>query len=203
MEDRTAVKKEITKGFTLIELLVTIAIIVSLTAVIFPRLSQYRIQERLVDGSSQLQSDLRVVQNNAISGTRCPSSDSLALNWSLIFNNSQSYTIDAACTTVSTPLASLNLDSDVSIEKVEIFSSLTSCTFNPGDLAGIGVRFDNISGHITFLFLPGGSCTANASDVTRMVITIHLNSNTSAKTTVMVERGGAIYIAQPTPTPTP
>jgi prepilin-type N-terminal cleavage/methylation domain-containing protein len=175
-------------GFTLIELLVVISIIVVFSAVLFPNLAQFRNLQKLQDATTQLQSDLRKAQNNAISGTVCTPSNALAFSWQLTLQDNKSYQILANCSAGATSSTS-SLNADVSVEKVDF----TGCSSITSGFAGLGVSFANISGDRTFL--GGTSCTTTES-TTSMTITLHLDTDTSKKSKVVVERGGAIYIGQ-------
>lgn len=110
------------KGFTLIELLLVVSLIAVLSTFLLPGFSNYIDLQNIRQGQESLKSDLRTVQNKALTGVG--SSNSLVQYWGLKVpsdnaNNYfyfQSTTADGpACDLAEKQETSVNLPSDVVI----------------------------------------------------------------------------------------
>jgi prepilin-type N-terminal cleavage/methylation domain-containing protein len=181
-------------GFTLIELMVVVSIIVLFSVAFLPNISQYRNLENLQDGSTQLQSDIRKAQNNAVSGVKCFSDGTFTPHWSLILLGNNSYRVDGVCPSAA---HGTFLNVDTVIDQVTFTTNGTPCPINSNvtgsNLNGLGMQFNNISGTVTFLSTL--ACTVN-DKTTQMAIRMHINSNTSRTVTITVDRGGSVNILQ-------
>ena len=83
------------KGFTLLELLISISIIAIISAGVIPTFSGYIKNQNLKQAQEQLKSDLRSVQNRALTGSLSDQflDSNRTAYWGIMFtNNSGSYT---------------------------------------------------------------------------------------------------------------
>lgn len=186
------------KGFTLLELLVVVAIIGGLMALLLPQMSKFSNYQSLEDSAEQLQSALRTAQNNATSGTQCGSGIA-ASEWYLQFLSSTQYKVGVVCsdqasspTPTPLPTTTYNLPSGVSVSKVEV----SRCS---GENSGINlvsssprVSYSNVSGLVTFQHSNPG-CPMDSS-YRWIKFTLQLDSSTTNKLDVVVEKGGAIFL---------
>src|SRR3989338_1168439 len=108
-------------GFTLVELLISVSIILILSGILIPSFSGYLNNQNVLQGAEQLKSDLRTVQNKAL--TRV-GADTEAKYWGLkiasdsankyyFFNSTNNAQAD--CDSGSTSTASVKLPGDVII----------------------------------------------------------------------------------------
>ncbi len=124
------------KGFTLIELLISVSIIAIISGGIIPSFSGYIKNQNLKQAQEQIKSDLRSIQNKALTGSLSSSSSSPS-HWGIRFvNDSDTYTYF-----IST---SNNICSDPSF----VFDQGTGKIPN-------GVKIANFTGCIFFSFQNG------------------------------------------------
>lgn len=176
------------RGFTLIELLVVIAIMAILTIIAVPSYNDYSRNQKLNDAASQLQSVLRQAQNNAQTGTVCQitGGTSKAVYWYVDLNSApgsnSAYSLSPKCESGSQSSQQINLPLDVTISNLNL--PLTNCSSS-----NTWVQFINISSEVKF-YDRGGMCpdTTNA----RLEITLLVGSSNTR--TVVVEKGGGIYV---------
>ncbi|MCL5783890.1 MAG: prepilin-type N-terminal cleavage/methylation domain-containing protein [Patescibacteria group bacterium] len=170
------------RGFTLLEILAVVALMASLLVFVLPQLTQFNKIQGLQQGASQLQSDLREVQNNAISGVLCPDSTK-ASDWYLEFKNNNYYYLKPTCSPlVTTP--QIGFPANVTIGTIYI----DSCPVSP--VNNLQIHFSNISGMVNFGNI--GSCIVSPNSIMTITLKITGISNTIK---LIVEKGGAIYVS--------
>ena len=175
------------RGFTLLELLVVISIMAILTIIAVPNFNKYSEDQKLNDAASQLQSVLRQAQNNAQTGTVCNVSSGIskATYWRVSLSKTspanQFYSIGPFCETGLVTAQQIDLPEGVTIYDL----NLDSCT-----LAAVQIRYNNINSEVSFFNL-------FCSDSVNAKLEIKLNSTgTALNKTVVVEKGGGIYVKQ-------
>jgi len=187
----------IKSGFTLIELMVVIAIIAILVIIAIPSYGEYSKSQKLAEAANQLQTVLRQAQNNAQTGTQCKigSNNYKASSW-IITLNTGDYSIKPVCSEappIPTPNSQLNpLPSGVTISDVQVVNSPLDTSPCPGfppapPVSPTTIEYKNLSSEVVFN-LPGCNPGVNAI----VEITLSLDTNTSR--TVVVEKGGGIYV---------
>lgn len=180
------------KGFTLIELIVVIGIIAGLVAMVLPRMNNFQKYEKLGEAAEQLQSHIRMAQNNAASGVKCGANlDKRAKRWFLVIASNNTYRLEPECEDgTKTPSITYKLPSEASISAIaiKIDSTITICDNTPKDYS---VAFENITAATTFNLRTGTSC---ALPTQNMGIVISLTADTSQTQTVIIEKGGGIYV---------
>lgn len=172
------------KGFTLIELLVVISIIVILIVVALPSYNEYSRNQKLNDAASQLQSILRQAQNNAQTGTVCKigTLTYTASSWKVTLN-ANNYRVFPVC--AGAPASPTPIPQQYSLPQGVAISAV-----NKDGCSLTGISFKNLSSEVIF-DLQG--CNFNVNDV--LEITLNLTGTTLNKT-VVVEKGGGIYVKQ-------
>lgn len=174
------------KGFSLVELLVAVAVMATLTVILVPRFRSFSADQGLKNATLQLQSQIKVVQNNAISAIKCNASTASS-NWALEFTGTNSYSTYPTCSGSGTPSQiNYNLPQNVSIIG---WQAGENC-----DIPRI-ITFSNISGLVKFTYSGEIDSERNCLDESGadlMTITLKLNSN-NKETKVFVSKGGAIY----------
>jgi len=116
------------KGFTLIEVLLTMMILASLSALTFAGFSSISKGQLLKDATGQVKSNLRYIQNQAVSGVK-PSGCSLELLESYrVVINSASGVLDSSvlCGEVTVALVSQTLPSNVFFRAIYLNSAQVS-----------------------------------------------------------------------------
>lgn len=165
----------------------------TMTAAFIPNLRGFNASQRLVDSASQLQSDLRQVQNNATSGLKCQTNT--AVNWYLeltrdaVSNTIKSYTIGASCLNgeVYTPTA-YNLPPGITVGQIDL--DVCAVT-NPVEMNQFRIYYSNIYGMTSFTH-NAVSCGVSARP---QQVTLYLKSqsDSSLVNKVILNTGGAIY----------
>lgn len=106
LEVKVSKVKSLQAGFTLIELLISITIITIITAGIIPAFSNYIRNQNLKQAQEQLKSDLRTVQNKALTGALSDQTvgGNLMKYWVIKFvNNTNTYYYFIASSNSSCP----------------------------------------------------------------------------------------------------
>jgi len=120
------------KGFTLLELLISISIIAIISAGVIPTFSGYIKNQNLKQAQEQLKSDLRSVQNRALTGALSDQflGSNRAAYWGIMFTgNSGSYTYFVSANNNSCP-PSVRLDQGgVTLPNEIKYVGTTGCIF--------------------------------------------------------------------------
>lgn len=186
-------------GFTLIEMIIVIALMAGFIAVALPKMNSFNKEQFLPQAADALQEAIRVAQSNATSGVKCSSEASTA--WYFEFKSNPgpspySYVIGSTCSSLTpTPLPS-PISSSVNVVLVDI----DGCSPVPSNFSGMGVKFQNISGEVSFNQGLSGACIVNQTDdqlanAKKMTITLQLGSDASKQAKIVVEKGGAVYVS--------
>jgi prepilin-type N-terminal cleavage/methylation domain-containing protein len=145
-------------GFTLLELMIVVVIIGIVTAGIVPGFSSYIRNQNLKQAQEQLKSDMRTVQNKALTGALSSSTFAGGVNvkyWGIKFVNGQSAydyfvsTTDAGCPAGPPYGAGVYQGKDAFNSNLDIQSAGTQCVF-----------FSLTSGDITSTLISSGTGTA-------------------------------------------
>lgn len=188
------------KGFTLIELLVVMAIIVILVGVLFPQLAKFNEYQTLQNAASQMQTHLRLAQNNAISGVECTAGVK-ALEWHLKVLNGTQYQIASTCANLPATIGNsttYTLPAGVQIDSVTRWGTESwDCTgtVSRSNLADFAVFFANINGGITFGKNANSNCLVSTGPE-KMEFVLSLQSDATKPVTVIAEKGGSVYLEQ-------
>jgi len=129
-------------GFTLIELLISVTIITIITAGIVPAFSNYIRNQNLKQAQEQLKSDLRTVQNKALTGALSDQtvggSGSLMKYWVIKFvNDSNIYSYFIAAVNTTCPNIPPNNQGNGSFTSIIKVQSSGGCLFFSVDDGGI------------------------------------------------------------------
>lgn len=181
-------------GFTLVEILVVISIMVILVILVLPQFKDFNKSQNLKEGVEQLQSNLRIAQNNATSGVQCNSSTQ-ASNWYIKFIDNSSYVFENTCPGMGYTFSkTYTLPSGVTIGDIKVESPddpvTYSCTIVDPYNPLVQIEFGNISGVVNFI--SDNSCTVLANYNLKVKL-----SNNTGNASVVVEKGGAIYVSAP------
>lgn len=188
------------RGFTLVELLVVIAIMGSLVGLILPQFNSFNQDQSLKNAVAELQSAIRITQNNAGSGVKC-STTLPSTSWYLGFGNSdpsligKSYQIVANCAdnTTSTPIT-YKLPGGVSIASITVNDSNPNYTcitaLNAASAGNFKITFSNLSGAVDLQSDAGCPTLGKRS----MTITLQQDSDHTNHLDVVIEKGGSIYV---------
>lgn len=159
-------------GFSLIELLIVVSLFGIAASLITASYLGFERNQRVKSAASQLKNDLRLIQNNALSGGKglsgaCASSSNLGGWYVSIEQGKNSYTVGGDCLVpltgeVSFGAKSVNLPLDIKVNRIFhgtnpdvtypvaiLFRSLaTGVTFHDGRLAASGPLdfFDDVTG---------------------------------------------------------
>lgn len=179
-------------GFTLLELMLVIGIIAGLVALIVPKMNIFQKYQKLDDTAQQLQSHIRLAQNQASSGVKCLSG-ARAAKWSLVLLNTTSYKIVPECldgtvkptTTYSLPLGTI-------IKSLDTVTVLGTCNV-PTNFNGYSLTFDNITAETNFGIPPTSPCVPD-SPIKSLSLSLTLPALPSEYTSVVVQKGGGVYI---------
>lgn len=161
------------QGFTLIELLVVVSLIAILTGFLVPGFNTYSENQSRTQAQEQVKSDLRSVQNNALSGV---GSDGTYTHWGIRFyDNAKNYSYfkatgtnySANCLNTTEPVTNgSNLPRNILIRNgpICVFFSYENgdVTFNDGSGAADGFQCNN-------------------ANPTNCVITVGFSDNTSCE----------------------
>lgn len=187
------------KGFTLIELLVVIAIIAVLVGILLPQFSNYNRYQALQSSASQLQSNLRLAQNNALSGVECLPGTKAA-DWHLKFTDDSHYKVEADCTLLPTPTPGSQINSTlpsaVKLDRIILSGSGQSdcpTDANTDVIKDFAVLFSNVNGLVNFQSSSSSGCPISGT-TEKMEFVLRLTDDTSKILKVIVERGGSIYL---------
>ena len=177
------------KGFSLLELMVVIIITASVVGVIIPQINRYNKLEVLQDAANQLQTSVKVAQNNAVSGVVCNNTASgKANNWQLAITSSTTYQITASCQVgVTPPVTNYKLPEGVSINNSQVvFDGICNAAINAGSGLPKAI-FNNITGETNF---HGGTGCPSVS-YKKMAITLKHNSVANEPANVVIEKGSS------------
>ncbi len=167
-------------GFTLLELLIVIAVLSLMIVFVMPNIRNIKDEQALNSVVLELQSNIRFAQNNALSGTKCASSNESASEWRFTVIDNSSYQIEASCVSGSSPTKSYSFKS-----QNVVIESINGCT----DPALASVSYSNITGSVTMT--PPPSCATTAD--MRIILKVSNNNGVSPKTLVL-DQGGRIYV---------
>ncbi|MBN1162670.1 type II secretion system protein [Patescibacteria group bacterium] len=166
-----------TGGFTLIELLVVISIVTILSGVLIPSFTTYLRRQTVKQAQQKLVSDLRTVQNKALTGTLSDQlingTDPVAF-WGIEFvNDTNDYVYFISAENTACSVARIDQERYYLNQNVNIYSAPQCIFFNmdSGDITIPGVSFDLESIEVGYedggaenkqvLFNPAGLIYAN------------------------------------------
>lgn len=177
-------RKRSCQAFSLIELIVVVGIIAGLTGFIIPRFSIFTRQQTLQSETLRLQSALKNIQSNAISGVVCSSNSNPAKEWNLIFAKDATskifYKTEPDCSgSASTPTATFKLPDEI------IIDNISSCLDNP--IEGRKISFANISGKVNF------NSPLGCAEPQSLIITLK-SVKTAVTSQVIIDKGGSIKV---------
>lgn len=136
------------KGFTLIELLMSVSLILIVTGALIPSFNAYMKSQSLKQAQEFLKSDLRSVQNKALTGAE--SQDTSLKYWGVKFSqNSANYTYHVSTTTDCGALNSSTQRGTATLPGVIVVKSPSGCVFfsmaNGNALGTDGLSSEKIS----------------------------------------------------------
>ncbi len=164
-------------GFTLIELMISVGILTLLSAAMIPSFNSYLNNQNVTQGVEQIKSDIRNVQNKALTGAGFDkvantthwgikfSNDTQQYEWKVFSFASAITSANCSSSWASPKETSQNLNSDVRIYGV---SSTSKCIF-----------FNFTNGDATFV--NGSNVITNCSNSTICSINVKRSSDTSAQ----------------------
>lgn len=177
-------------GFTLVELIVVIGIIAVLTVFIIPEFNTFNRNRSLQDSASELQSNIRVTQNNASSGVTC-SGGVKASDWRLLVVNSLSYQIIPTCGGATAKVYTLPWGVTIYSVQFNTGAELVA-SGNGANLGNFGVAFANVSA--VAKFLSGNVGYPVTSSTEQLIIKLIRDGDSSKYQRVIIEKGGSIYL---------
>ena len=187
------------KGFTLVELLVVVAIISGLAGFFVPKFINYSEFRELQNAASDLQSAVRLAQNNAQTGVVCLGGIS-AKNWYLYFSGADTYRLETVCIgptpeagtpTPTPPVSTLyKFPAGVSIDIIE----LNSCAGIDLKDPGLKVIFSNISGVLSFEVEGTNAGCGSSSFAKTLTVRLKSLSDPDNPLSVIIEKGGSVYV---------
>jgi prepilin-type N-terminal cleavage/methylation domain-containing protein len=154
-------------GYTLIEILVVLTIISLLFAVGYANFRGFSQRQAVLDAAKEIQSDLRLAQQMALSGqlpadSKCKTSNTLN-GYNFKIYSQQEYKIEANCTGGIVTSKDVNLSSDTSISISP--TSANPITFNIlGNGTNIPDNLDGTDGSVAIIIKQTG--TENQSTIT-------------------------------------
>lgn len=186
------------KGFTLLELTVVMALIAIAVVVAIPNINGFNNTRKLKEAAYQLQTDLRTVQNNALSGTQCGLGRA-AKEWRMVFvgttAGSENYRIESVCTGAdTTPQVTKRIILPNGTRLISVAAwdgNSNTCTLTPSSSSQPMVRFNNLTSTPILDFVGTVGCTITPTS--RMVITLGGPSD-SGSLTVVVGQGGTLNV---------
>lgn len=185
------------KGFTLLELTIVMALMGIAVVVVIPNINGFNNNRKVKEAAYQLQTDLRTVQNNALSGTQCGAGKG-ASEWRLVFVSttvgSENYRLESLCAGDTTPqvVKSVILPTSTRLVSVADWDGTSNfCTLTPSSTIQPKIKVANLSSDLTLDF--GGSIGCTLTSNSRMVITLAGSSGTGTLA-VVVGPGGALYV---------
>lgn len=178
------------RGFTLIELMVVMAIMGILIVVTVPSYNQYNNNQKLADVANQLQTILRQVQNNAQTGTVCKIGTNVytASSW-VITLRLGSYNFQPTCVGTSSTPSPQNYPLPEGITISSVSDTISGCRPDMAT-ASATISYANLSSEPSFDL----GCTLGVNSV--IGITLCLNCPSTNTKTVVIEKGGGIYVNQ-------
>lgn len=169
-------------GFTLIELLVVIGVIALVTIIAIPNIQNIRNEQNLSAAVSELQSKIRIAQNNATSGVKCTQTGQPPASWY--------FATDATNPTTKYVIAGAGCSNQIITTDLSAFGVVMDKINDCSPTSGFGVSFANISGAVSFTS-PSG-CTNSTS----MMIQLRTNSGScpiNCKSAV-IDSAGKVYV---------
>lgn len=190
-------KKIINTGFTLLELMLVIGIIAGLVALILPKMNNFQKYQRLDDAAGQLQSHIRLAQNQALSGIKC-TSGARASQWSLVLNNATSYKIVPQCADgTSTPVTIYSLPGGIQMSSLEVITISDNCTDSSQAFSGYAFTFSNIAATTSFTIPAVSPCIGYAaSPIRSFQLTLNLSALPTETASITIQNGGGVYVNQ-------
>jgi len=179
-----------------LELMLVIGIIAGLVALILPKMNNFQKYQKLDDTAQQLQSHIRLAQNQASSGVKCLSG-ARAKNWSLVLENTRSYKIVPQCTDgTDKPTTVYSLPAETEILTLEVVTAAGSCSDTSKVFAGYSLIFDNITADTNFNIPEVSPCFSyTAQPVKNLGVFLTLSALPTEFTSVVVQKGGGIYVS--------
>lgn len=181
------------KGFTLLELILVMALTATITAAMVPNLRNFNASQSLSDAASQMQSDLRQIQNSASSGLKCQINTATSWYFELAKDSSgvvKTYNLGAICLNneVYSPIAHA-LPSGIKINQID----LDTCEVTlPGEIDQFRVYYSNIFGRVSFAS-NALSCGLNFNPQ-QAILYLKSDADPSLVNKVILNNGGAIYV---------
>lgn len=178
----------------MLELLLVMALMAIMTAVMVPNLRGFNVSQRLTDSASQMQSDMRRVQNNAVSGLKCTTNT--ATNWYMELrrdaatNKIINYRIGATCLNGEVYSAvAYTLPPGINIGQID----LDACPVtDPAEMNQFRIYYSNIYGQTSFAHNVV-SCGVGVNPQ-KVILNLKSDADASLINKVILNTGGAIYV---------
>jgi prepilin-type N-terminal cleavage/methylation domain-containing protein len=177
------------EGFTILELLIVISIIGIIFIVAIPGFNYFSREQGLRDEAKKIESNIRLAQNNALSGLNLCPDGYINEGWFIRFDSARSYTIGPECavgiednaTTLPTPpLTSFSTGDEISILGIRCGTQYS----NPPSV-NAKILFRNVSGAVEISDMLEGCENASYA-----VITLRSTSDVE----VILERSGVTSV---------